>query len=128
RAIVTPSFVIVGAPHFLSMTTLRPLGPSVTLTALASASTPRSSDLRAESSNSSCLAMVFLLAGDARNGGRTDRTPARPRGASPGCGQSMCAVARGRSADDREDVTRGEDEVLLAAVLDLGAAVLAVDD
>jgi len=27
RATVTPSFVIVGAPHFLSMTTLRPRGP-----------------------------------------------------------------------------------------------------
>src|SRR6476469_4719671 len=32
------------------------------------------------------------------------------------------------SADDGEDVAGGEDEVLLAAVLDLGAAVLAVDD
>src|SRR3954451_11900849 len=32
-----------------------------------------------------------------------------------------------KSGDDSEDVTRGEDEVLLAAVLDLGAAVLAVD-
>src|SRR4051795_4334754 len=31
------------------------------------------------------------------------------------------------SADDGENVARGEDEVLLAAVLDLGAAVLAVD-
>ena len=28
-AIVTPSFVMVGAPHFLSSTTLRPFGPSV---------------------------------------------------------------------------------------------------
>src|SRR6476661_2237733 len=34
-----------------------------------------------------------------------------------------------RSAlDDGEDVAGGEDEELLAAVLDLGAAVLAVDD
>src|SRR3954453_15259968 len=31
------------------------------------------------------------------------------------------------SADDGENVARGEDEVLLDAVLDLGAAVLAVD-
>src|SRR3954453_20338319 len=31
------------------------------------------------------------------------------------------------SADDGENVARGEDGVLLAAVLDLGAAVLAVD-
>src|SRR6185436_1594890 len=39
-ATVTPSFVIVGDPNFLSMTTLRPLGPSVTLTASASWLTP----------------------------------------------------------------------------------------
>src|SRR3712207_7546478 len=30
--------------------------------------------------------------------------------------------------DDREDVARRQDEVLVAAVLDLGAAVLAVED
>ena len=33
-ATVTPSWVTVGGPHFLSMATLRPRGPSVTLTAL----------------------------------------------------------------------------------------------
>src|SRR5690606_3168096 len=59
--IVTPSLVIVGAPHFLSRTTLRPLGPSVTLTVFASASTPRSSALRALSLNSSCLAIGSQL-------------------------------------------------------------------
>ena len=42
-AMVTPSLVIVGAPHFLSRTTLRPFGPSVTATASASLSTPASS-------------------------------------------------------------------------------------
>ena len=57
RAMVTPSLVIVGAPHFLSMTTLRPFGPSVTLTASASALTPRSRLRRASSSNSRILAM-----------------------------------------------------------------------
>ena len=35
RAIVTPSFVIVGEPNFLSNTTLRPFGPNVTFTAFA---------------------------------------------------------------------------------------------
>ena len=40
-ATVTPSLVIVGEPNFLSRTTLRPLGPSVTLTASARAFTPR---------------------------------------------------------------------------------------
>ena len=36
RAMVTPSLVMVGAPNFLSMTTLRPLGPIVTFTVSAS--------------------------------------------------------------------------------------------
>ena len=35
-----PSLVTEGAPNLRSMTTLRPLGPKVTLTALAKASTP----------------------------------------------------------------------------------------
>jgi hypothetical protein len=39
-ATVTPSLVTVGEPKLFSMTTLRPLGPSVTLTASASALTP----------------------------------------------------------------------------------------
>src|ERR687885_270971 len=68
-AIVTPSLVMVGAPNFLSRTTLRPLGPSVTLTASASASTPRFSSRRASSLNSSCLAIQsppVLLAVDLR--------------------------------------------------------------
>ena len=34
-ATVTPSLVMVGDPNFLSRITLRPLGPSVTLTQLA---------------------------------------------------------------------------------------------
>src|SRR5690606_10026717 len=34
----------------------------------------------------------------------------------------------GSAGDDRQDVAGGQDEVVLAAVLDLGAAVLAVDD
>src|SRR5882724_12622253 len=62
-ATVTPSFVIVGLPNFLSRITLRPLGPSVALTAFASFSTPRSNACRAFSSNCICLAAIefFLL-------------------------------------------------------------------
>ena len=56
RAMVTPSLMIRGAPYFLSSTTLRPLGPSVTRTALASASTPPLSARRAVISKASCLA------------------------------------------------------------------------
>src|SRR6188508_2051143 len=47
---------------------------------------------------------------------------------APGTGALPGRVTRVLLGDDREDVARGEDEVLLAGVLDLGAAVLAVDD
>ena len=57
RAIVTPSLVMTGGPNDLSMTTLRPLGPSVTLTVSASLSTPRSSARRASSSKLRILAI-----------------------------------------------------------------------
>jgi hypothetical protein len=46
-ATVTPSFVTTGEPQLFSMTTLRPLGPSVTFTASARALTPRRISLRA---------------------------------------------------------------------------------
>src|SRR5574341_1693387 len=85
---------MVGAPHFLSRTTLRPLGPSVTRTTLASLSTPASSARRASASNSNSFGMV-----------------------SPAL-----------FGDDGEHVAGGQDQVVLAAVLDLGAAVLRVDD
>src|SRR6266540_4246325 len=103
-AIVTPSLVMVGAPHFLSRTTLRPFGPSVTRTTLASLSTPASSARRASASNSNCLAMVLRFLGRS-------------------AGTAGCLLG-----DDGEDVARGQDQVLLAVVLDLGAAVLGVDD
>ncbi len=57
-AIETPSLVMVGAPHFLSNTTLRPLGPSVTRTASASLFMPRSSARRASSSKAISFATV----------------------------------------------------------------------
>src|ERR1700728_3753564 len=60
-ATVTPSLVMVGAPHFLSMTTLRPRGPSVTLTVSASLSTPRSSAERASELNSRILGIDYYL-------------------------------------------------------------------
>ena len=48
-ATVTPSLVMTGEPNFLSRMTLRPRGPRVTLTASASALTPRSTAARASS-------------------------------------------------------------------------------
>ena len=59
-ATVTPSLVMRGAPNDLSSTTLRPLGPSVTRTALASTSTPRSILSRASVENSTSFAAISL--------------------------------------------------------------------
>jgi hypothetical protein len=61
RAMDTPSLVMVGAPNFLSSTTLRPLGPRVTLTASASLLTPASRARRASSSNFRIFAMWAVL-------------------------------------------------------------------
>src|SRR5512137_1610398 len=96
-AMVTPSLVIVGEPHFFSSTTLRPLGPRVVLTTLASLSTPAWRPRRASSLNFSSFAAIAGIP---------------PRG----------------SGDDGEQVAGGEDQVLLALQLDLGAAVLRVHD
>src|SRR5689334_16013900 len=60
-ATVTPSLVMRGAPKDFSITTLRPFGPSVTLTAFASISTPRSIRSRASVENFTSLAAIFLL-------------------------------------------------------------------
>src|SRR5256714_6444697 len=60
-ATVTPSLVMRGAPNDLSSTTLRPLGPSVTRTALARMSTPRNILSRASIENLTSLAAIFVL-------------------------------------------------------------------
>ena len=59
-ATVTPSLVMTGEPNFLSRTTLRPLGPSVTFTASASRFTPRSIAWRESSPYVICFAMFFF--------------------------------------------------------------------
>src|SRR5215211_3338648 len=60
-ATVTPSWVTVGAPYFLSSATLRPFGPSVVLTAFARVSTPSFKEWRAAVLNSRILAMLRNL-------------------------------------------------------------------
>jgi hypothetical protein len=55
----TPSLVIVGAPKLFSSTALRPLGPSVALTAFARMLTPRAMRVRASSPNRTSLAAMF---------------------------------------------------------------------
>src|SRR5919109_823173 len=62
-ATVTPSLVMVGAPNDFSSTTLRPLGPNVTLTASARVLTPLRIASRARTSKriSLAIALVSLL-------------------------------------------------------------------
>ncbi|CAB4979163.1 unannotated protein [freshwater metagenome] len=60
-AIETPSFVIVGAPHFFSKTTFRPRGPRVTFTASANWFIPRSRPRRASSLKAIIFAIVIPL-------------------------------------------------------------------
>src|SRR6266446_1262427 len=60
-ATVTPSFVIVGDPNFLSRITLRPFGPSVTFTAFARLLTPRRIAWRDASPYVICLAIISCL-------------------------------------------------------------------
>ena len=57
-ATATPSLVMRGAPKLLSSTTLRPFGPSVTLTASARMSTPRSMRSRASPLKRTSLAAI----------------------------------------------------------------------
>ena len=60
-ATVTPSLVIVGAPHDRSMSTLRPRGPSVTLTVLARVLSPVAMLWRAFRANTMFLADMMGL-------------------------------------------------------------------
>ena len=83
-AIDTPSLVMVGAPHFFSRTTLRPRGPSVTLTASARVFMPRSSPRRASSSKAIIFAMgvlsfQLLVQRVVGTGARDGRTPTGAR-------------------------------------------------
>src|SRR4029077_13768317 len=78
RAIVTPSLVMVGGPVSFSRTAFRPWGPSVTLTASASALTPCSRRARASVLYRSSFAMVsFLPIGSSGNQNGAAAHPAR---------------------------------------------------
>src|ERR1700756_2881719 len=95
-ATVTPSLVMRGAPKLLSSTTLRPLGPSVTFTALARISTPRSIFSRASPAKRTSLAAI-----------------------------SICSVRSSKSGEHAHDVGLLHDQEILAVELDLGARPLA---
>src|SRR6266540_684932 len=113
-AIVTPSLVMVGAPHFLSKTTLWPLGPSVSTTASASLLTPASRARRASSLNFSCLT---------GNETSSHGSGARRLALEPPDERNWLLLV-----DDGQNVASREDQVLLPLDLYLGPAVLRVDD
>src|SRR5437899_8157445 len=98
-ATVTPSLVTVGDPNFLSSTTLRPLGPSVALTARLNFSTPLRRDWRASSSKINCFAGINQMIVD---------------------GFNSCELF-----DDGENVITVEDLVFLAVQFDFSAAIFA---
>src|SRR6185436_2902981 len=100
-ATVTPSLVIRGEPNFLSRTTLRPLGPSVTLTASVRRLTPRRIDWRDSSPYVICFDIVL---------------------------PTSLRVFLGRLGQDGQDLVFAEDQDLFAVDLDVGPGVLPEED
>src|SRR3954464_3050872 len=113
-ATVTPSLVMRGAPKLLSMTTLRPLGPSVTFTALARMSTPARMRSRASRLNFTSLAAIWL--------------PFLSWKLSKLAPQRAGARGMRRSADNPEDVAFLHDDEVFTVDLHLGAGPLAEQD
>src|SRR5262245_34867008 len=109
-ATVTPSLVTRGAPNALSSTTLRPLGPSVTFTALLRMSTPRSILSRASTENFTSLAAMSVY---------SEFWGVGPRGPSGGL------ALGGALVEHAHDVALFHDQVFDAVDLDLGAGPLA---
>src|SRR6187397_1157793 len=109
-ATVTPSFVVRGAPNDLSRMTLRPLGPSVTFTALARMSTPRNMRSRASTENLTSLAAIVVdpLLYEFSLGG--------------------FALGSAGAFDDAHDVALLHDQEILAVDLHFGARPLAEQD
>src|SRR5690242_19393432 len=110
-ATVTPSLVIVGDPNFLSRMTFRPLGPSVTLTALARLLTPLRTACRDASPYVICFAIMCSV----------DSASVRSR-------QSRRRLFPRTDLLDREDVLLFHDQVLHALELDFLTGVLAEQD
>src|ERR1700735_3683972 len=109
-ATVTPSLVMRGAPNDLSIMTLRPFGPSVTLTALLRISTPRSIRSRASEEKRTSLAdMMFNPWFEVREQAASGRLFLR----------GACAL------DHTHDVGLLYNQKVLAVDLDLGAGPFA---
>src|SRR5712692_2039888 len=131
RAIVTPSFVIVGAPNFLSSTTLRPLGPIVTLSVSARASIPFLSECRACSVNCSLFATKYtpqcsLRASKNRATARVAPTQQRYVGSARHTLPSPCKLALSNTKlfNNTHDIAFAQDQILFTVDFDFAASVL----
>src|SRR5277367_4714616 len=118
-ATVTPSLVMRGAPNDLSMMTLRPFGPSVTFTALASVSTPRNMRSRASLENltsfadiSFCSWVFYFCASFSRRGATHNYAWLRI---------ALCLGHKLCSGDYAHDVGLLHDQEFVAVEFDLGA-------
>src|SRR5713226_6868930 len=105
---------MVGLPNFLSITTFRPFGPMVALTAAAMMLTPRSRAARPSSLNRICFG-IWFSSSIVRSNGLALRARSGWLRAAP-------------LLDDREHVLFLHDQVLLVVDLHLGARVLAEED
>src|ERR1700758_1549806 len=129
-ATVTPSLVMRGAPNDLSRTTLRPFGPSVTLTALLRMSTPRRMRSRASTPNLTSLADIFgfpefdldpLIPGCGRSVSPFE-TPAAPAPqGEAGVGLSGLLLGSGDVGENAHDVAFLHDQQIDIVDLDFGA-------
>src|SRR5208283_1842208 len=113
-ATVTPSLVIRGAPKLLSSTTLRPLGPSVTFTASARMSTPRSIRWRASLPKRTSFAAMCVSPFSDHWVSLRKKVPS-----------GGLLLLMGLALDDAHDVGLLHDQELLTIDLHLGAGPLA---
>src|SRR5271165_2725197 len=113
-ATVTPSLVMRGAPKLLSSTTLRPLGPSVTFTASARMSTPRSIRWRASLPKRTSFAAMCVSPFSDHWVSLRKKVPS-----------GGLLLLMGLALDDAHDVGLLHDQELLTIDLHLGAGPLA---
>src|SRR6185437_2147549 len=140
-ATVTPSLEMRGAPNDLSSTTLRPLGPRVTFTALARMSTPRSMRSRASTPNLTSLADITGFPELISIPSSSESDLSASRRMRPNCltlkrprlrrllrvraGYLSGLLFGGSVGENAHDVALFHDQQLLAVDLDLGARPLA---
>src|SRR4051812_11130150 len=112
----TPSLVTVGAPKERSSTTLRPLGPRVTLTALARMFTPSTMRWRASAPKITSLAAIVFYLGEMFRGTEEARL------------RDLLQAGGGGALDHGEQVVFLHDQQLVAVDLDGLAGILAEED